>query len=316
MQLRSRSTAVTSQPSAAAHVSDAVPVGTKRKTNSVDKNGASVTGLKKRNKLVDACTSKDVLSSGRGLDRSSEAAYLARHRYVIGVDEAGRGPLAGPVVAAACIIDTHKSFMEGIDIMDSKVTTEAGREATFGALAQCSDVYFSTCRVEHDEIDRLNILQASMAAMTRAVRSLLDGHAHIDPRDCIVLVDGNRIPEDLPAAAEFVIKGDSKIYSIAAASIIAKITRDRIMQALHEQFPLYNLARHKGYPTLEHRQLLMQHGPSSIHRYSYRPVAEAAVKHNIAFSVPTKEARANALAKSAVDIKAGVQKRARGKRIK
>lgn len=225
----------------------------------------------------------------KALNRSSEASYLKKYRYVIGVDEAGRGPLAGPVVTAACIIDSASTLLTGASIMDSKATTEPIREAAYEVLTSCDGVYYSVCRVEHDEIDRLNILQATMSAMSRAVADLLQRHAFVDPADCIVLVDGNRLPPGLPtAAAEYVVKGDSKIYSIAAASILAKITRDRIMDDLHEQYPKYNLAKHKGYPTLEHRTLLSQHGPSAIHRYSYRPVADAAVKHNIPFSVPEK----------------------------
>jgi ribonuclease HII len=183
---------------------------------------------------------------------------------IAGVDEAGRGPLAGPVVAAAVILDNHKPIK---GLADSKVLTAARRERLYDeilAKALCHCV----AQASAVEVDRLNILQATMLAMQRAVRGL-----RLLPAQ--VLVDGNRLPV-LPMAAQAVVRGDALVPSISAASILAKVHRDRLCVALDAAFPSYGFARHKGYPTAQHLLALREHGPCPEHRLSFAPVAEVA----------------------------------------
>jgi ribonuclease HII len=217
----------------------------------------------------------------QSLSRQAEINHSSG-KLVVGVDEAGRGPLAGPVVAAACFIpaDIH---IDGI--IDSKQTRESDRELTYEMLTTNDEVMWGVAIISHTEIDEINILQASLKAMKLAVESLLEKLRRREPTckssDYIALVDGNKIPQDMPITSKFIIKGDSNIFSIAAASIIAKVTRDRIMVELSKSYPEYNLDKHKGYPTLEHRQTLMRLGPTPIHRLSYGPVKAAAEKHQV-----------------------------------
>ncbi|WP_019530510.1 ribonuclease HII [Dasania marina] len=177
-----------------------------------------------------------------------------------GTDEVGRGPLAGDVVAAAVILDPNNPI-EGLD--DSKKLTEKKREALF-PLIQERALSWCVARASVQEIDQINILQASLLAMTRAVEGLAVQPEH-------VLVDGNKIPQ-WRYPAEAVVKGDSRVAAIAAASILAKVTRDREMQAMDAIYPGYGLAGHKGYPTKVHMQALEQLGPTPIHRRSFGPV--------------------------------------------
>ena len=150
----------------------------------------------------------------------------------------------------------------------------------YDILTKHPDVHWAASVVSHTEIDEVNILQATMNGMRRSTEDLLKKLEKQKLKgSCIALVDGNRVPTNMPIDAEFVIKGDGSIFSIAAASIIAKVTRDRIMLELDKEFPQYNLAQHKGYPTFEHRSLLMKHGPCSIHRTSYAPVKLAMAAH-------------------------------------
>jgi ribonuclease HII len=182
---------------------------------------------------------------------------------VAGVDEAGRGPLAGPVFAAAVILDDLKPIR---GLADSKVLTEKRREQLYAQIrdrALCCSV--ASASVE--EIDTLNILQATMLAMRRAV----DGLRLLPHR---VVVDGNRLPV-LPMMAAAIVDGDALVAAISAASIVAKVERDRLCQQLHEQHPHYNFASHKGYSTPEHLAALQRHGPCAIHRRSFAPVREA-----------------------------------------
>ena len=179
---------------------------------------------------------------------------------VAGVDEAGRGPLAGPVVAAAVILDELKPIK---CLGDSKVISPRRRERLFDeirakALACC------IAEASVEEIDRLNILQATLLAMQRAVAGL-----RLPPR--LVLVDGNRLPV-LGMPAEAIVKGDARVPAISAASILAKVYRDRLCEALHEVHPAYGFARHKGYPTADHLAALRAHGACVAHRRSYAPV--------------------------------------------
>lgn len=182
---------------------------------------------------------------------------------VAGVDEAGRGPLAGPVVAAAVILD-ELAPVKGL--ADSKVLSPRRRELLFDqirARALCCSI--ASASVE--EIDRLNILQATLLAMRRAVEGL-----RLLPHR--VVVDGNRAPV-LPMTVAAIVKGDAKVAAISAASILAKVQRDRWCADLHEQFPHYGFANHKGYPTTEHLAALQRHGPCSAHRRSFAPVRAA-----------------------------------------
>ena len=178
-----------------------------------------------------------------------------------GVDEAGRGPLAGPVVAAAVILDDSRRIR---GLADSKVLTPLQRDKLFDMIrekALCCAVGEASVH----EIDTLNILHATMLAMRRAVEGLR-------LRPVKVLVDGNRLPT-LDVLSEAVIGGDAKVKSISAASIIAKVTRDRMLAQLHEQFPQYGFAAHKGYGTPEHLEALKVHGPCVHHRRHFAPVA-------------------------------------------
>ncbi|MBC6402482.1 MAG: ribonuclease HII [Hyphomonadaceae bacterium] len=179
---------------------------------------------------------------------------------VCGVDEAGRGPLAGPVVAAAVILNPD-CIPSGLN--DSKVLSAARRRSLYGDIVSAHQV--GVAIAEPEEIDRMNILGASLAAMRRAVLALPITPDH-------ALIDGNRQPPDLPCHSETVIKGDAKSLSIAAASILAKVTRDRLMILADERFPGYGFARHKGYPTAFHRSQLNRLGPCPIHRRGFAPV--------------------------------------------
>lgn len=181
-------------------------------------------------------------------------------RIVCGVDEAGRGPLAGPVVAAAVIIDLTRC-PEGLN--DSKKLDPARRADLLAELADCAEIGVGIASVE--EIDGINILHATMLAMTRAVAAL--------PRaPHIALIDGNRCPPSLACASRAVIGGDALARSIAAASIVAKVTRDRMMAALAETHPGYGFEKHMGYSTPEHFDALSRLGPCAIHRRSFAPV--------------------------------------------
>ena len=180
------------------------------------------------------------------------------YRLVCGVDEAGRGPLAGPVCAAAVILP-EGCVIEGLD--DSKKLTEKRREALYDIICQRA-VATGIAFADHREIDRLNILNATFLAMKRAVESL-------SPAADFALIDGNRTPTDLPIPSLCIIKGDGISASIAAASVLAKVTRDRLMVELDQQYPEYQFLKHKGYPTALHRELVVQYGPSPVHRRSF-----------------------------------------------
>lgn len=180
-------------------------------------------------------------------------------RDVCGIDEAGRGPWAGPVVAAAVVLNPD-AIPPGL--RDSKMLKEAQREALFDPIMASARVGIGIA--EADRIDRDNILQATFWAMARALEQI-DGVA-------LALVDGNRAPK-LPCPTQTIVKGDAKSLSIAAASIIAKVTRDRIMIAHDITYPQYGFARHKGYGTAFHSEALTRHGPSPLHRKSFAPIA-------------------------------------------
>lgn len=199
------------------------------------------------------------------MNNISLPAFECRYQgpLLAGVDEVGRGPLVGAVVTAAVILDPEKPIP---GLADSKKLTEKRREALYEQIIERA-VAWSLGRCEADEIDRLNIYRATMVAMERAV-------AGLPTRPEYVLVDGNRCP-DWHWPSEPVIKGDSRVEAISAASILAKVTRDREMVVLHEAYPHYGFASHKGYPTPVHLEALGRLGATTHHRRSFRPVQEA-----------------------------------------
>ena len=182
---------------------------------------------------------------------------------VCGVDEAGRGPLAGPVTVAAVILDPNRPI-EGLD--DSKKLNEAKREALYPVIRERA-LAWSVIEIGIDEIDSLNILKATLTGMKRAVEAL-------DPAPSMALVDGNRAP-DLACEVRTIVQGDSLEPAISAASILAKVSRDRLMLEMHKRYPQYGFDRHKGDPTAEHMRLLEEFGPCKIHRRSFAPVRNA-----------------------------------------
>jgi len=197
-------------------------------------------------------------------DFTYETAVMSHGaRFVVGVDEVGRGPLAGPVTACAVRLDPAR-IPQGL--RDSKVLTAARRESLFAEITAVADVSIAHATVE--EIDTLNILRASHLAMERAIAGLSADHA---------LIDGNLIPRGLTLPATAIVKGDAKCLSIAAASIVAKVTRDRIMVDLAQHYPGYGWDRNAGYPTKEHLEALLNLGVTPVHRRSFKPV------HNILY---------------------------------
>lgn len=195
------------------------------------------------------------------------ASTTVATRRIAGVDEAGRGPLAGPVLVAAVILDPARPIA---GLADSKTLSARRREALFEiirerALAYCIE------SVEAAEIDRLNILQATLTGMARALRGLL-------PPPELALIDGNRLPTALPCPALAIVRGDALEPAISAASILAKVSRDQRMRALDIEFPGYGFAVHKGYPVPAHLAALRQLGPCREHRRSFAPVARCGVR--------------------------------------
>jgi ribonuclease HII len=206
-------------------------------------------------------------AAGKTEDWQAAVATLGTGACIVGVDEVGRGPLAGDVVAAAVVLDSRAPVA---GLADSKRLTARRRELLAARLRDAG-VPIAIGRASVAEIDRLNILQASLLAMQRAVAGL-----GLQPD--LVLVDGNRLPAwDLRACA--VVGGDSRVAEIAAASIIAKVRRDGEMDRLHERFGEYGFDRHRGYGTAQHLAALREHGPSPVHRRSFAPVRAAAMLH-------------------------------------
>lgn len=204
----------------------------------------------------------------------------ARDALICGIDEAGRGPLAGPVVAAAIVLpasDAQRASLDLEGLADSKKLSPAKRDALFVALrraAQTGLVEIGVGAASAREIDALNILRANDLAMRRAV-------ARLSRRPAIALVDGNRAPPDLGCQAQPLVKGDARSLSIAAASIVAKVIRDRAMRRLAHRHPAYGWERNAGYPTQAHRAALMSNGPCAHHRESFSVVRIAAQKRSL-----------------------------------
>ena len=195
-----------------------------------------------------------------------EKALLASGVWpVAGVDEAGRGPLAGPVTAAAVILDPKKP-VRGLD--DSKKLSSAARSELFELICARA-LAVGVGMASAQEIDRVNIRNATFLAMRRALQALAIVPAH-------ALIDGNASPRDAPCPVQTIVKGDAISISISAASIIAKVTRDRLMERLHEAYPLYGFSDHMGYGAPAHLAALRAHGPCPYHRYSFAPVRAAA----------------------------------------
>ena len=196
--------------------------------------------------------------------RHEKALRASGWNVIAGIDEAGRGPLAGPVVAAVVILPPkfrHRC------LRDSKQLTEQQREEIYGEITARIDIFWAVEAVSHEEIDRLNILRASHEAMRRALRKL-----SIQPEH--VLIDGLPVPH-FPTPHTAIIDGDCRSYSIAAASVVAKVTRDRIMIEMDTQHPGYEFSQHKGYATALHLERLKANGPCPIHRRTFLPVQEA-----------------------------------------
>ena len=193
---------------------------------------------------------------------------MAQSSNICGIDEVGRGPWAGPVVAAAVVLDPNNT-PEGLN--DSKKLTAKRREALFDLIIASSQVGIGEASVE--EIDQINILQATYLAMRRAITNLPEPPGH-------ALIDGNRTPPDLPCSAEAIVKGDAKIPAIAAASIIAKVTRDRIMTRLDTEFPGYGWAQNAGYGVPTHAKALIELGVTPHHRRSFKPIHKILCEQN------------------------------------
>ena len=187
-----------------------------------------------------------------------KAAALSGFSCICGVDEAGRGPLAGPVCAAAVILP-EGAVIEGLD--DSKKLTEKKRERLYDIIKETA-VAYSVAYGTLEEIETVNILEATYLAMNRAIEGL-----NVKPD--FALIDGNRVPRGIKIPCETVVKGDSRSMSVAAASVLAKVTRDRLMLEYDKKYPEYNFKKHKGYGTKEHTELIKQYGPCEIHRLSF-----------------------------------------------
>ena len=185
-------------------------------------------------------------------------ALKSGYSFVCGVDEAGRGPLAGPVCAAAVILDPSVE-LEGVN--DSKKLSEKKREALFDVICQKA-VAYSIAFATVEEIEEVNILHATYLAMNRAIEGL-------SVKADFALIDGNRAPKDIKIDCQTVVKGDAKSLSISAASILAKVTRDRLLLEYDEKYPQYNFAKHKGYGTAEHMEAIRKYGVSEVHRPSF-----------------------------------------------
>jgi len=198
-----------------------------------------------------------------GLLYERELALSDQYQLIAGVDEAGRGPIAGPVVIAAVILNLS-SPIEGIN--DSKQLSHKQREVLFPLIVETA-LAFSIIEISHLRIDEINILQAVLEGMKQAIETL-----SVTPQLC--LIDGNKLPTGLKIEARPIIKGDSTYASIAAASILAKVTRDRIMTEHDATFPMYGFAQHKGYPTEQHLSALHEYGACPIHRLTYAPVRQ------------------------------------------
>jgi len=241
----------------------------KQKKSKNTAKGSSTTTKEDSDSLIDTLKSKHMELREEGF------------RCVVGVDEAGRGPLAGPVVVAAAFVPIEVRI-DGIT--DSKkINEEEEREKLYEVIMATPSIKYSVAVLNHEMIDEYNILEASMMGMRECVQKLHDalvaeGEKGVD----YALADGNRDPRFVHPQGldyEYITKGDSKVYCIGAASIIAKVQRDRMMEAYDKMYPLYGFAGHKGYPTPQHKALVLSKGPCEIHRKSFRPVKDWYQRH-------------------------------------
>lgn len=220
------------------------------------------------------------------MDLSIEQKYIKQgYDFVIGIDEAGRGPLAGPVIASAVTLTRNFQFSPPaggfnqklkksknktlLDVKDSKKITPKGRDKLFELLTNNENIKYGVGIISEKIIDEKNILQATLMAMQEAIKDLIKKEPKINPQNSIILIDGRDILENLDFDQKSIINGDNKVWSIAAASIIAKVTRDGIMQKYHEKYPQYCFNKHKGYGTKLHFEMIAKHGQCGIHRKSF-----------------------------------------------
>ncbi|KPJ54977.1 ribonuclease HII [Parcubacteria bacterium DG_72] len=197
--------------------------------------------------------------------REEKKLYKKGYKKVVGIDESGRGPLAGPVIACAITVPEFLiSNFKFLKIKDSKQLTAKQREEIYKLLKKDSGVQWGIGRVSEKVIDRINIFQATKLAMQRAVKNLEKKQANID----FLIIDGS-FEIKCPISQKSIIKADEKVFSVAAASIIAKVFRDKMMINYHKKFPEYCFNRHKGYPTKQHKQVIKQHGSCCLHRQTF-----------------------------------------------
>lgn len=207
----------------------------------------------------------DAFAPAAGNQLPLQLAVARAARRIAGVDEAGRGPLAGPVVVAAVVLPPGRTPINGLN--DSKQLTAERREQLFDRIIERA-LAWNIVRIEVDDIDRINIFQATMLGMQRAIEGVM-------PVAELARIDGNALPRHLPCPAEAWIGGDARDRAIMAASILAKVSRDRAMTELHAQWPQYGFDKHKGYSTPAHLAALTEHGPCPHHRRSFAPVRHA-----------------------------------------
>ena len=202
--------------------------------------------------------------------KEEKGLWKKGYKYIAGLDEAGRGPLAGPVIAAAVMINSKIKALNPSDLKlrDSKKLTPKAREKFYKTLTTHTGIWWGMGRVSEKVIDRINILEATKLAMKKAIKNL---EKKPNKRVDFLILDGN-FKIDLPITQKSVIKADNKVFSCAAASIIAKVKRDKMMERYHKKFLNYGFNQHKGYPTKLHRKMLKKYGPCQIHRKTFKPV--------------------------------------------
>jgi len=231
-----------------------------------DERAGVVSLARKYQRLIER--EKEKINRWKQFARTEERLREKGYSLIAGIDEAGRGPLAGPVVAAAVILDPEQTII-GLD--DSKKLTEEEREELFEIISEKA-LAIGIGIIDNKTIDRVNILQATFKAMQEALKK-------INPSPDYVLVDGNREIPDLNFEQENIIDGDSRVNAIAAASVIAKVTRDRMLVEYHQEYPVYGFASNKGYGTGEHIRALEKYGPCPLHRFTYSIVSKSYFLH-------------------------------------
>ena len=206
--------------------------------------------------------------------REEKKLWKKGYKRVACLDEAGRGPLAGPVVASACMVVDYKLKTGGFkDLKDSKKLSRRQREKFYEIITKNRNIEWRIGRVSEKVIDKINILEASKLAMRRAI-------AKLGKKPDFLILDG-KMKLDLPVPQKSIVKADEKVFSCAIASILAKVSRDRIMERSHKKYPCYVLNKHKGYPTKLHLRMLNKYGPSKIHRKSFEPVRTCKTKRAV-----------------------------------